>query len=194
MTKFDKSGIKQWVKQRDYIHESALAADPNGGIYLANAANGNASIVKYDKQGQELWVKTTNGGCISSIAADLYGNTFVTGSLREKELHFDGHVIYNLDSTDFFVAKLDMFAVNVSAITNEQSLMVYPNPSDGNFRIKGKDLNADCRIEVFNTLGQIVYSSSTTDPIVHLNMPTGMYLLKISDRDRSEITIVRVQQ
>ncbi|MFT3912347.1 MAG: zinc-dependent metalloprotease family protein [Ferruginibacter sp.] len=71
------------------------------------------------------------------------------------------------------------------AKTNNSELMIYPNPSDGNFRITlNNDLkNAPANISIMNEFGQVVYQ--TTE-----NTSNGMVNLKISDKLTNGIYMV----
>ena len=68
-------------------------------------------------------------------------------------------------------------------------ILVYPNPSDGRFKIKLEEtpVNPTCSIQVINTLGSVVYSSEISfnhgEKAAELNLtsvPEGLYFLKFN--------------
>jgi hypothetical protein len=71
------------------------------------------------------------------------------------------------------------------------TLAIYPNPSDGNFRVNMTLENdeADVQLIIYNALGQICYSENLhvsngdISAEIHLgqNNPAGIYLLKVID-------------
>jgi hypothetical protein len=73
--------------------------------------------------------------------------------------------------------------------TTTDHYYVYPNPSSGNFNIYFNDVNnGSYDIQIFNSLGQIVYSTSATVVnrkwIQHVdikNLPNGMYVVNINN-------------
>ncbi|HXP48901.1 MAG TPA: T9SS type A sorting domain-containing protein, partial [Bacteroidia bacterium] len=70
---------------------------------------------------------------------------------------------------------------------------VYPNPSKGVFNIQianGNQLMADSRIEVYNVLGEKVYSETLNygiNQIVMVNEENGVYIYKVIDKQGSVV-------
>jgi len=74
----------------------------------------------------------------------------------------------------------------VSLSTPEESLSnlsLYPNPTRGSFRISGMDLGQEAQLEIYNMIGQQVYtaksSGQSTLEIADFNGTTGVYLVKL---------------
>jgi hypothetical protein len=67
-------------------------------------------------------------------------------------------------------------------MTNERLLMIYPNPSDGNFYIRlFNEISPDARIEIFDIGGKIVYKTaiySNKQNIIFTNQPS-YYVIKV---------------
>lgn len=88
-------------------------------------------------------------------------------------------------------------AVTVSACTglNEmdlaKSLVVYPNPSNGNFTIRS---DYDMTIQVLSVLGQIISEINLTAQSDHnlnlTDLPAGLYILRANNNSNSTIRIV----
>ncbi|MBZ9651618.1 T9SS type A sorting domain-containing protein [Psychroflexus montanilacus] len=74
----------------------------------------------------------------------------------------------------------------VSLSTPEEtitSLSLYPNPTQGNFSISGRDLEQGTELEIYNMIGQQVYKKSLTGQstieVTDFNATTGIYLVKL---------------
>lgn len=73
-----------------------------------------------------------------------------------------------------------------------QGLLVSPNPSDGNFQLAfSSNRTGALSIVVYNALGQVVYNESRQQftggyqKDLHLNVPKGVYLLKVQHGKKS---------
>lgn len=77
---------------------------------------------------------------------------------------------------------------NQFPISNSQ-FQISPNPTNGKFTITltSETGNPKSEIVIYNILGQIVYSekinNSTTQQLINLNLPKGIYLLKIQNKE-----------
>ncbi|MGQ0827028.1 MAG: T9SS type A sorting domain-containing protein [Bacteroidota bacterium] len=61
-------------------------------------------------------------------------------------------------------APLNFTSTGITQTDNAYFFNIYPNPSDGNFNVMfNTDAKADYRLELRNTLGQIIYSEVLTD-------------------------------
>jgi Endonuclease I/Secretion system C-terminal sorting domain len=69
---------------------------------------------------------------------------------------------------------------------NALNVSVYPNPSNGSFYISG--LQQTSNIEVNSITGQLVYASTyENDTQLDLQLPKGVYLLKITEENKSVV-------
>jgi hypothetical protein len=74
----------------------------------------------------------------------------------------------------------------VSLSTGDENLVnlsLYPNPTKGNFSISGIDFAKDAQVEIYNIIGQQVYTSKlngqSSIEITDFNASTGVYLVKL---------------
>lgn len=91
---------------------------------------------------------------------------------------------FGLDPT-FTVGINEAQQINTSTISG---LFVYPNPSDGEFHVLINSESKDRKIEVYNTLGQllqtVVIPDGTTGQVISLNLKeqaTGIYIIVLKD-------------
>lgn len=72
-------------------------------------------------------------------------------------------------------------SIHEANVSIENNLIVYPNPSDGQVSIILPQENKTFILQIFNSQGQIIYSSCTSLKEVSVNMHTpGIYLVKVS--------------
>jgi len=88
----------------------------------------------------------------------------------------------------------------VSLSTEEESLAnlsLYPNPTRGSFRISGMGLGQKAQVEIYNMIGQQVYtaksSGQSTIEIADFNGTTGVYLVKLNT-NQGEKTFKLIKQ
>lgn len=62
---------------------------------------------------------------------------------------------------------------------------IYPNPSKDKITIDGVEVS---KIQIFNTLGQLVKTVQSSNEINITDLPTGIYIVKISDFDENNYT------
>ena len=87
---------------------------------------------------------------------------------------------------------------DVLEIEHEQGIMVYPNPATSQFSVSFFGLgNGKTNIQLFNAVGQQVYSTTTVDAdgygytsVYVGNLPSGSYLLRVLGSDRAYTTKV----
>ncbi|MCI9846394.1 T9SS type A sorting domain-containing protein [Flavobacterium pectinovorum] len=73
-----------------------------------------------------------------------------------------------------------------------KSVAVYPNPSDGNLFINNAD-NETIQYEVFDVLGKKQTSGKTNDNSLHLNLKTGLYILKLTKNSQTSATKIIIK-
>jgi hypothetical protein len=95
---------------------------------------------------------------------------------------------------------LSSTAVNITTLgitqsANDSFFTVYPNPSEGNFTISFNiTVKATYKLELKNTLGQLVYSETLTDfsgsylkPIDVSNFGKGIYVITLSNPNNENV-------
>jgi len=75
--------------------------------------------------------------------------------------------------------------VNQLKINNEQ-LKIYPNPNNGQFTLSLSNLTENCNVEIYNVLGEKVYTDALPQSQSNINLtgqPNGVYLIRVNERN-----------
>lgn len=80
-------------------------------------------------------------------------------------------------------SKIDDSSIPSNQLTNqEEDILIYPNPTDGNITIDLKQLTANSKLTLTNNLGVELFTKTIKEPITSLNLsefPVGLYFIKI---------------
>ncbi len=142
-------------------------------------------------------INTTGGNCNGSAWAIVSGGTgpysyFWTGGLTTDTISNQCTGSYCSTITDAngcidSVCVTIESSTGISAITNSSKVTIYPNPNNGKFTILIVNANKSTssnEIEVYNVLGQQVYSqvrtSSSQFTIDLSSQPNGIYLYRVT--------------
>jgi hypothetical protein len=71
---------------------------------------------------------------------------------------------------------------------SETEILVYPNPTTGIINIKGLDVNVAETVSVYSVTGSLMMTGKVNASMVSLalhNLPSGMYIVKITNKDGS---------
>jgi sugar lactone lactonase YvrE len=109
----------------------------------------------------------------------------------------DSGYIYIADGFNSVIRKVTPIAsilVGVEHVEESTPFMIYPNPSDGKFTVITEQPFTEHSIQVFNALGQVIYTTKFTSNrnIIDLSMyPSGVYFVHyISPQNNSVRKIV----
>lgn len=101
--------------------------------------------------------------------------------------------LFEFDFTTYFVN--DTLSLNS---INSSKYSIFPNPTKDNLNILFDEvyLNSDCKILIENSLGQIVFESSLTDPKLTIELANknekGVYFIRLVDSDFNKIYIEKI--
>jgi hypothetical protein len=190
-----------------------MAIDTNANLYVAGyytspsltigthtVINDSANkkdilVAKYDSTGNNLWALSAgNKGDdeATGICADNFGNVYVVGDFKSSgftayTLPLGGNTLTNTFGyySDTFIGKLGS---NTSGVANylsaDDNVLVYPNPSNGNFSIKiPKETKS---ITITNALGELIFTAqinNQTDLQYDLK-DNGLYFIQASTKKK----------
>ncbi len=97
----------------------------------------------------------------------------------------EGTVYYRLKQTDFDGALRIFPIISVTCLHQEETISIFPNPSNGIFTITGTKAGSDLLIT--DLLGEVLYRKPAEEWQTELNIAafkTGIYLLKVTTNER----------
>ncbi|MEI7723539.1 MAG: M14 family zinc carboxypeptidase [Bacteroidota bacterium] len=139
----------------------------------------------HDKDFSEVYSRNTTGFYARPIYEGNYDVTFTSPGYFAKTIKNVNVSKRNTTHLDVQLRPLTYDAQDKSVV----SVLVYPNPSDGHFRLilPENPINPSCSIQIINTLGSVVYSSevtrfsgNSTVEITVPNLSNGLYYLKFN--------------
>lgn len=187
--KINNIGTLQWETRLSiamgisYIATDALALSLNNSFILVGMAQNSYAGVTLSALGVISWTKIMGGSNIDEAKAIIQnsdGSYLIAGHTYSS----DGDVSLNKGMTDFWVVKLSA-VVGIEDIENQQDIVVFPNPTNGIFTTNStQQINT---IEVFNNLGQTVYSKKVTSKNTTIDLtsfPKGLYLVQLKTNNK----------
>lgn len=79
---------------------------------------------------------------------------------------------------------------------SQAEIQIFPNPSNGIFAISGLPMNEALCIEIYNLLGEKIYSRTINQTVSDINIsnsPKGMYFVKISDGRKAYTSRIEIR-
>lgn len=166
---------------------------PWGGLVLApgNVLYGMTSQAGTYTNGN-IFSVNTDGSNFKSI----YLFQTATGANPYGDVTIVGDALFGM--TEYFGTSVDdgvIFRYNDPALAinkvdaKKGAINVYPDPSNGQFTFKSTDVSGNSSIEIYNALGQQVYSQTNiTNKTFNINLscqPSGTYLYRVIAMDGS---------
>ncbi len=101
----------------------------------------------------------------------LYKFTFISDNIQTNK---DGWMIDDFQLNDWWLG--------IDEFENSDKINIYPNPSNGNITIESSSINLrDLRIEIYNEIGILVLNKELNSNNLRLDLPNGMYFIKLFD-------------
>ncbi|AWG21845.1 endonuclease I [Flavobacterium faecale] len=152
--------------------------------------NGNDAVGLF-KNGILIDIIGTFNGGTSNFAADVTLRR--KASITSPNTQFNKTGEWDTFSSDTCnnLGSKTVQAITKSAISKDEAdadeVLIYPNPSQGNFTVYNS--NMPFSVTIYNILGQFIQqeNSSNSSTIQLTNIPTGTYLIKVSDETHTTI-------
>lgn len=83
---------------------------------------------------------------------------------------------------------------NINKIT-DNAISIYPNPVDKFIKIKNVDLNKFKVITLYNSVGTKIISKEFVEDVLNIEfLPSGLYLLQLSDKESASLTRIIIKK
>jgi len=209
LSKYDPNGKFLWARQYFdvfNIQSHALTIDENNNLYITGSfrgtllylndtvltpyGNDDIFVAKFDSEGNFVWIIGA-GGVASDTGLDITWNNnnvyitgWYTGIATFGDIILPSYGIYN--NRNIFIARIKDNTVEINQFYDDPTISIYPNPSNGIFYLKVKDLKGKANLEIFNINGYILYERRLSDGINLIdikNYPPGLYFVRILSGD-----------
>ena len=186
--KINKSGNIQTIKKYKGCSESTSIANSNGGYLISGSkyisGNQDLFLLKIDSNYTLLWSKTYGGSqneYFDMMKSTSDGGCVIVGSTKS----------YGAGGYDVYFIKTDqnglVLAQNEITLSKE-FLSVFPNPFSAQTVLRADDFLYKATLIIYNSIGQMVKQikniSGQTITLCRDNLPSGLYFLRLTERDK----------
>ena len=162
-----------------FDYPTGICRDGLGNLYVVDS--NNHKIRKINPLG---YVSTYAGIISGNLDGDI--NTALFCSPRRIMIMADGTMYVTQACGNPSVRKITSILNIENFVSNK--MVLYPNPNEGTFEI---NLNETINIEIFNSLGSLVYAKKNVLKQIETNLLSGIYYLKISSMN-NEINYLKM--
>lgn len=202
-----KNKTAPWVTAEGQFEEGALRwnfydlnilGDGAVSVWFDEPITPNANIISVTTSALNCVVEAGDGSKIAGAACTLLqGEKRIALALSDE----DGNVsmtfetLENMDDLKLAVYGLSLYSksfdIDVTGVgeSDENQFTVYPNPSDGNFRImlpEGK-----CDVTIVNVSGQEIARFVNVENVmnVNMNLPAGVYFVNVNGGNAQRVVV-----
>jgi len=78
---------------------------------------------------------------------------------------------------------------------NENSLIIFPNPSNNQFTISFSTMMRNASLKMFNSIGEEVYNETVSgnQQIINTKLSSGIYFVQVKDEERQYVQKLIIQ-
>lgn len=144
--------------------------------YIYDGSMGGDSDHLYVYDGESI-----NGALLADLSGSCFdkGTLDVTSNSGALTLHFVTGTMGGCRGLEIYTSCSDVAAVGESNET--ETIEIYPNPAHDVIYIEGENIG---KVEMYNSLGQQVFSDENVDKILVNNYPSGIYVIKIGNETK----------
>ncbi len=175
--------------------EGATTQLNNGGesITLKNSVGAVVDSVDYGNSGS--WPTEANGQGYSLVLCDPSSDN----SLAENWTPAENATGVVVNALEIYASPGEVATCTTIGIADDNIIttLVYPNPSNGEFRVQFDAKNAASTLRVYNSVGQVVFTESIAAGVgfaqLHTDLKAGHYILSIDNGETSEQLKLTIQ-
>ncbi len=199
---YDKDGTLQWARAYGGTSTETSAdivESSNGRIALLGYSNSIGADVGFGYQSFNVWLSEVNadngdlqlsqllggnrwdfGACLLPLVNSAYFLLANTDS-------FDGDVTDDGDGKknnskdgnhDIWIAKLNSVPTNNSTLNSNETITIFPNPSEGIFNIETEQTTK--YITVYDSMGKLLFNQNNSSTMLNMSAYTqGIYYIEI---------------
>ncbi|NEN24295.1 T9SS type A sorting domain-containing protein [Cryomorpha ignava] len=164
---------------RNYLtwNQDTLLADPGSQSSLF--------VLKLDVLGDAQWYKgvQTQSGTTSGLSMSRAGNSYYVNGFMLGNCTFSEEYSFTGDFYQTFTAKLSETATDISKISKESELQLYPNPSSDFLQINHASTLSGKSFSIYSVSGKRLIQGVLSNSIQSVDLrsfPAGVYILSIS--------------
>jgi hypothetical protein len=167
------------------------------GLYTDDIPVGNDTIYdhgmylfKMDHDGNYLDVQGINYDLRPGLMTDIKNGSFVVSGTFEGNAYLGSNSLQGGYPGSCFLAKyFDPQVLNVPSYSQASSpVSIFPNPSRGDFSIKG--LSGTASLRIYDTLGKLKQERTVNDAPFQVELENGFYFFQVSTAN--EISTIKI--
>ena len=171
-----------------------------GALSLTSEGGYDMFIQKLDPDGKHIWLKQMGGPGVDSAMStviDASGKIYTVG-------YFYNSTNFNIEESngkmtsyggyDGFIQKLSMEIMGIEDFPVSNVLVMYPNPTQGDFMVTFKNEQAKVAVRLLSITGQVLMEDqfqNTKKITLKLYQPDGLYFLEILDHQAKK-TVMKI--
>lgn len=217
VVKLDGTGNVVWEKTLggsglDYL--SSVYQLDDGSYFINGYSDSNTNYgnkTEPSKGGLDAWFINLDASSGTILAQKVIGGSqgdysevivpnpdgsFVVGAGSDSNISGD-KTENSRGWTDYWIFKMESVYLGVEKLTLNNSIPLYPNPTNGNFTLDlGKEYS-DVSIKIYNTLGQVISSENYASAKIieqQITASAGIYFLKVSTAKEGSKTLKIIKQ
>lgn len=179
-----------------YFTSAIADFNPGAGTYtFTNTGANDIFVSQLNASGNFLsayQISGTGNETGRGITCDNSNNVYLTGDFQNTTDFDPGAATYTLSTpgvANVFVCKLNNLTASVKNEFNsdKQIISIYPNPNQGQFRVKLKELVQNGSIEITNVLGEVILTKNISESDSSIQIPNlikGIYFVKILENTK----------
>lgn len=193
IAKYDANGNALWAKSAGGAGVEvgySISADAGGNIFTTGSFTSASVvfdfitlippsgavdpmyIVKYDPYGNVICASalSSGGDDQNTVTADSFGNAYVSGDFMANPFVVGTDTLPLTGFEDVFIAK---YKANcgleaISELSNDASISVFPNPSNGTFTLNSEITGGE--IFIYDIFGKIVFQSKINSSVTTIDL------------------------